>query len=415
MYIYILIGNSMNILFVTENEISQQLGGTDRITITLSDEFSRRGHRCYLAFCRNSDHPDKCSFVDTVLLRDSQESEQITDLLQIALIDIVVCNLVDINYKRRILPLLYNATRGTRAKVVACYHAMPGEDLLGNRIDNIFYRIRTKGNLGRNLKDLALAILPSNLVRTLFRKKIEAKYRLMYDNSDLLVLHTPEACAQYAEIAGLPLDGKFAAVGSALSYDTFLDEAALASKRKEVLIVSRMDEKSKRLSFALRVWSLINESGKYDDWNLRIVGGGSDLNYYIRMSDRLGLENITFEGRVADVAKYYREASIFMLTSAYEGWALTLTESQQFGVVPVALDSYVSLPAIIENHKTGIIVPDNDLRGYANEVMWLMGNDVAREKLARNGLVSCRRFTKEKIADRWLSLFGDLLENKTEQ
>ena len=25
----------MNILFVTENEISQQLGGTDRITITL--------------------------------------------------------------------------------------------------------------------------------------------------------------------------------------------------------------------------------------------------------------------------------------------------------------------------------------------------------------------------------------------
>ena len=33
----------MNILFVTENEISQQLGGTDRITITLSDEFSRLG------------------------------------------------------------------------------------------------------------------------------------------------------------------------------------------------------------------------------------------------------------------------------------------------------------------------------------------------------------------------------------
>ena len=28
----------MNILFVTENEISQQLGETDRITITLSDD-----------------------------------------------------------------------------------------------------------------------------------------------------------------------------------------------------------------------------------------------------------------------------------------------------------------------------------------------------------------------------------------
>ncbi len=400
----------MNILFVTENEISQQLGGTDRITITLSDEFSRLGHSCYLAFCRNTDHPDKCSFKETILLRDSEESEQITDLLQMASIDIVVSNLVGINYKRRILPLLYNATRGTKAKVVACYHAMPGEDLLGNRIDNSIYRIRTKGHLGRNLKDISLSLFPKKLVRSVFNSRIEAKYRLMYDYSDLLVLHTPEACKAYAEIAGLPCDSKFTAVPNALSYDEFLDEKDLASKQKEVLIVSRMDEKPKRISFALKVWRIINESGKFDDWSLRLVGGGSDLNYYITMSDRMGLDNVFFEGRVADVTKFYREASIFMLTSSYEGWALTLTEAQQFGVVPVALDSYVSLPAIIENHKTGIIVPDNDLKGYANEIMWLMGNSVAREKLARNGLVSCRRFTKEKVAQQWISLFNDLLQ-----
>ena len=79
-------------------------------------------------------------------------------------------------------------------------------------------------------------------------------------------------------------------------------------------------------------------------------------------------------------------------------------------MVPVALDSYVSLPAIIENHKTGIIVPDNDLKGYANEIMWLMGNSVAREKLARNGLVSCRRFTKDKFAQQWISLFNEFLQ-----
>ena len=324
----------------------------------------------------------------------------------------MVSNLVDIKYKRRLLPLLYNATRGTKAKVMACYHAMPGEDLLGNRIDNSLYRIRTRGDLGRNLKDISLSILPKNLVKTVFGRQIVEKYRLMYDNSDLLVLHTPEACKAYAEIAGLECDSKFAAVNSALSYDTFLDESELAAKRKEVLIVSRMDEKPKRISFALRVWRIINDSGKFDDWHLSLVGGGSDLNFYIKMADRMGLENISFEGRVNDVTRFYRESSIFMLTSSYEGWALTLTEAQQFGVVPVALDSYVSLPTIIENHKTGIIVPDNDLQGYANEVMWLMGNEVAREKIARNGLVSCRRFTKEKVAEQWLSLFDKLLENK---
>jgi len=398
----------MNILFITENELSQQLGGTDRITITLSNEFTRRGHSCYLAFCRKADHPDRCSFKETLLLQDGQESEQLTDYLQIASIDTVVCNLVDINYKRKVLPAVYNASRGTKTRVVACYHAMPGEDLLGNRIGNSLYRIRNYGDIKRNLKDIALTIAPKSLIHSLFGKKIIDKYRLMYNCSDALVLHTPEACAEYAKIAELPLDEKFVAVNSALSYDTFIDESEIDHKEKEVLIVARMDEKSKRLSFALKVWQMINDTGKFDDWHLSIVGGGPDLNYYIKMADRLELENITFEGRVADVTEFYKKASIFMLTSSFEGWALTITEAQQFGVAPVALDSYVSLPTLIENHKTGVIVPNNDYQGYANEMMWLMSNDIARGKIARNGLVSCRRFSVGKIADDWLALFDKL-------
>lgn len=398
----------MNILFITENELSQQLGGTDRITITLANEFIRRGNDCYLAFCRKSDHPDRCGFKETLLLQDGQESEQLTDFLQIASVDIVMCNLVDINYKRKVLPAVYGASRGTKTKVVACYHAMPGEDLLGNRVGNSLYRIKNSGNFKRNMKDIALAVAPKGMVKSLFGKKILDKYRLMYNYSDALVLHTPEACTEYAKIAELPYDEKFAYVHNALSYDTFIDEADIDKKGKEVLIVARMDEKSKRLSFALKVWQMINDSGKFDDWHLSIVGGGPDLNWYIKMAERLELENVTFEGRVADVTEYYRKASIFMLTSSFEGWALTITEAQQFGVVPVALDSYVSLPTLIDNHKTGVIVPNDDYHGFANEMMWLMSNDIARIKIAQNGLVSCKRFTVDKVVDDWMALFEKL-------
>lgn len=398
----------MNILFVTENEISQQLGGTDRITITLANEFVRRGHNCYLAFCRHSEHPDRCGFKETLLLQDGQESEQLTDFLAVADTDIIVSNLVDIKYKRRLLPLMYSATRGTKTRVVACYHAMPGEDLLGNRILNSIYRIRHYGQFRRNLKDIALTLAPRPLVMKLFGDRVRAKYRLMYDNSDVLVMHVPEACRRYAAIAGLEYDSKFADVPSANTYDVTQDPEILSTKKKEVLIVARMDEKAKRLSFALKVWQRICESGKFDDWTLRIVGGGPDLNYLIRMADRLALDNIVFEGRVPDVLKYYMSASIFMLTSSFEGWALTVTESQQFGVVPVALDSYPSLHTLIENRKDGVIVPDNDLDAYTDELMWLMGNTVAREKIARSGMESVQRFTIDKVADRWLELFGQL-------
>ena len=395
----------MNILFVTENEISQQLGGTDRITITLANEFVRRGHNCYLAFCRKSEHPDKCAFKDAWIITDGEESGQMTDFISAASIDIIVSNLVDIKCKRRLIPLMYNVTRGTGTGLVVCYHAMPGEDLLGNRISNSLYRIFHFGGLKRNLKDICLTLVPRSLVMKFCGSRVQAKYRLMYDNSDALVLHVPEACRQYAEIAGLKYDSKFVDIPSANSYDYISDTAEIKTKGNEVLIVSRMDEKAKRLTFALKVWQRINESGKFDDWHLRIVGGGPDLNYYIRYADYLGLENLSFEGRVPDVTKYYRNASIFMLTSSFEGWALTVTESQQFGVVPVALDSYPSLHTLIDNHKDGVIVPDNDLAGYVNEMMWLMSNDVAREKLAVNGLESVKRFTIDKVGSMWMDLF----------
>ena len=40
---------------------------------------------------------------------------------------------------------------------------------------------------------------------------------------------------------------------------------------------------------------------------------------------------------------YYNEASIFMMTSSFEGWGLTLTEAQQYGCVPLAFHSFASL------------------------------------------------------------------------
>lgn len=402
----------MNILFVTENQVSQRLGGTDRITITLAEEFSRMGHACYLAYCRPGEAPDLEGFRETALLQEGDDEARITALIQAWKVDIVVCNLVGIRYKRKYLPLLFAATRGTSTRVVACYHAMPGEDLLGNRIGNSLYRIRKGGKIGQNLKDIALTILGPSLVQRLSRKRIQDKYRLMYRNSDALVLHTPEACRAFAEIAGLRCDARFDYVYSALTYDTFLDERELSAKKKVALIVARLDEKPKRISFALRAWRLIEAQRDCSDWQLKIVGGGPDAGYYQRMAKRLKLKNVSFEGRVPDLTAYYREASLFLLTSSYEGWALTLTESQQFGVVPVALDSYVSLPTILTNHENGVTVPDGDLKGYVAAVTALMRDPAERERLARNGLVSCRRFTREKVAEHWISLFGALRDPK---
>ena len=57
-----------------------------------------------------------------------------------------------------------------------------------------------------------------------------------------------------------------------------------------------------------------------------------------------------------------------MMTSAFEGFPMTLVEAQQCGVVPVVMDSYLSLHDIVETGYNGIIVSNEDLTGYINNI-----------------------------------------------
>ena len=398
----------MNLLFLTETDISPLQGGTERITCTLSEEFSRRGIKCYLAYDRPCNLPLAESFIGKLRYTDGEEAAQFDAFLTENRIDIIISNLVDIHYKYRLLPLVRRISLEKGIKVVACLHAMPGEEILGNSVRCSLYRIFHGGGMKENVKDIILRLTPKPLLKTLFRKKLRNRYRVLYDNADKVVLLSSRFNDDFAALGELEIDDKFAAIGNALSFETFLPEDAVREKRKEVMMLSRMDERSKRISSALRIWKRVNGAGGHDDWHLTIVGGGRDLPYFRRMADRLGLKNCSFEGRQEDALPYYRRASIYMMTSSYEGWGITLTEAQQMGVVPIAFHSYASLPEIIDDGKNGLIVADGDEQAYTEKLLWLMDHRSGREAMAVEAIHSSHRFTRELIGNQWLALFAAL-------
>ena len=172
-----------------------------------------------------------------------------------------------------------------------------------------------------------------------------------------------------------------------------------------------MVEIQKRITRAIKIWSAIENDPRLDEWNFRIVGEGPDLAMYKQLAQTLGLKRISFEG-FRNPQPYYKQAAIFMMTSAFEGFPMTLVEAQQCGVVPVVMDSYLSLHDIVETGYNGIIVSNEDLTGYVNKIKELMTDTSLREKLAMNGLHSCRRFCVEEIVNNWEELFNDLSANR---
>ena len=166
-----------------------------------------------------------------------------------------------------------------------------------------------------------------------------------------------------------------------------------------------MEEIQKRISLVLRIWKDIYHNEKAKGWVLKIAGEGLYLDSYKNYAKENQLTNIEFLGRVNPVP-YYTEASIFMMTSRSEGFPLTLNEAMQYGVVPLAFDSFESIRDIINDGENGYIIPEMDMETYSDKLLGLMTDDHHRHDMAMNALDSCKRYLPERIGDMWWKLLN---------
>jgi glycosyltransferase involved in cell wall biosynthesis len=356
----------MKILFITDLEVNPLSGGIERITYNLSESFRKIGHEVH------------CITADA----------DIYNLLTKTSFDVIISKILKKNNTKTILPKIYELTRTRNTKLIACFHNLPTYELYGrNKIIHF-------------LKKIGLTFL----VKWHIIKKL--KYFL---NSDCIFFESPCYIPIYKELVK-DNTHVYAAIPNALGFDEWFDPKNLSNKQNEALMVVRFDESQKRITLALRIWKEIENSGLFENWTLRIVGGGGpDEKFINNFANKIQLKNVCFEGRQKP-EPYYRKASIFMMTSAYEGFPMTLGEAHQFGVVPIAFDSFSAIHDIIENEKNGIIVKNNDQKKYIEQLKRLMQNKEKREKMAQNGLISSKRFSEEKIVKQWELLLKKLVQ-----
>lgn len=180
------------------------------------------------------------------------------------------------------------------------------------------------------------------------------------------------------------------------------EPSGIGGKRKELLFVGRLENGQKRVDLLLKIWEKLERY--FPDWCLRIVGDGPSAGTLRRLAATLGLRRVFFEGR-RDPIPFYRDAAIFCMTSAFEGWPMTLVEASAFGCVLVAFDSYASVSDIISHGNNGILVPAFDCEKYAAELSALMCDSDLRNCLGVAARERIRDFAPEKIAERWEALF----------
>jgi glycosyltransferase involved in cell wall biosynthesis len=110
------------------------------------------------------------------------------------------------------------------------------------------------------------------------------------------------------------------------------------------------------------------------------------------------LGNVTFTGACsdADLADLYAESGVYLCTSLYESFGLTLVEAMHAGV-PVVAPRTAAMPEVVRDGETGYLYEPDDFEGLARSVASLLRSPGAAAELGRNGQ---RRAAEEYSVDR---------------
>ncbi|WP_338034552.1 glycosyltransferase [Halorhodospira neutriphila] len=136
---------------------------------------------------------------------------------------------------------------------------------------------------------------------------------------------------------------------------------------------------------------------------LIILGEGPLRGDLETLADELGItQEVDLPGFVTDPLPWLYRASLFVLSSRYEGLANVLIEALATGLPVVATDCPSSPREILESGRWGPIVPVGDAEALAQGMHRSLASPPPQEALA----ASLERFRSGSVAQRYLEVMG---------
>ena len=221
----------------------------------------------------------------------------------------------------------------------------------------------------------------------------------IYSLSDAFVVLCQPSAEFITRIAHIQDPSKFAVIHTA---NTYLPTELAPAYDKEpiVLYVGRL-VKGKGIEHIPTIWHQV--SAQHPDWRLVVLGDGP----YRATLEKAQLANCDILG-TQEPKPYYERAAISILTSNAEGWSMVLTEAMQYGVVPVAFDSFLATGVVLDEGRAGVLVPPFDLNLFAQEVSSLIADSDRRTAMAEHARRYVQAFDIDHIIADWERLFERL-------
>lgn len=144
---------------------------------------------------------------------------------------------------------------------------------------------------------------------------------------------------------------------------------------KTFLSVGRMSYRHKGFDILIKAFALFCKENK--EWKLNIVGEGPEKENLEELIQSFHLENrISIYPFTNEIEKYYSTASVYVLSSRWEGFPLVLMEALSFGLPIISSDIPIS-KEVLEKKDFCFFFKNEDAESLCNEMKRMACADLA--------------------------------------
>lgn len=156
-------------------------------------------------------------------------------------------------------------------------------------------------------------------------------------------------------------------------------------------------------------------SSEFPDVKLEIAGIGPQRGELGAEADRLGLTGkVDFLGWRADLRPIFRTWDVFAMPTLDEGFGLAALEAMAAGL-PVVANAVGGLPEIVEDGRTGYLVPPSNVMALTESLRLLILDPKRRRAMGTEGRHRIREhFTVDRMVEQIAAIYGSLLVRRAQ-
>jgi len=189
--------------------------------------------------------------------------------------------------------------------------------------------------------------------------------------------------------------------------ETYTDSGVFSfrEKRNTILNIGRLNYQKNQITL-IKAFSMIAD--EHPNWNLRIVGEGSERGKLESVVKNLKLENRVFlPGKIKNIDCEYKKATLFVMSSHYEAFGLVTVEAMSHGMPVIGFSDCPGTNEIIIDNFNGLLIdPECDrIKALSTGISKLIESESLSRILAENAQnFVTKEFDVEHVIDCWEEL-----------